>query len=121
MDLLWIGNSIRLKLVEPVGNMAAKCKKCKVNHLSFKFPHFYRFWEFPTNLNFVPTNLLKFPKLGIFPQSINTGYSFGSYVVVGNWFPLTNSNAAATWYPFLSEYPARDSRSAGERERARLG
>ena len=55
VDLLGIGNCIPLKFVEYAGNMAAKCKKCKVNYLSFKFPHFYRFWEFPTNLNFVPT------------------------------------------------------------------
>ena len=73
MNWLGIGNFTCLKLVETAENIVAKHKNFKVNPLSPKFPHFYRFWEFPTNLNFVPTNWLKFPKLGKFPPSINTG------------------------------------------------
>ena len=59
-------------MVETAENIVAEHKNFKVNPLSLKFPHFYRFWEFPTNLNFVPTNWLKFPKLGKFPQSSST-------------------------------------------------
>ena len=71
-----------LNVVEYAGNTAEKYHNYTVNPPSAKFPHFYRFWEFPTNLNFVPTNWLKFPKLGKFPPSINTEDVFGGFFLV---------------------------------------
>ena len=48
--------TVHLKQPEIEGHMAAKYEIYYIQPLSLKFPHFYRFWEFPTNPNFVPTN-----------------------------------------------------------------
>ena len=51
-----ISGKVHLKQPEIEGHKAAKYEIYYIHPLRLKFPHFYRFWEFPTNLNFVPTN-----------------------------------------------------------------
>ena len=51
-----IPGKVHMKQPENEGHKAAKYEIYYIHLLRLKFPHFFRFWEFPTNLNFVPTN-----------------------------------------------------------------
>ena len=67
VDLVGIGNCIRLKLVKPVGNMAAKCEKMLSQSPKFQIPTLLQVLGIPNKSKFCPNKLAEIPKIGKIP------------------------------------------------------